>query len=206
MRQRTSMPRPATVCPMSRMTGQFATMSRPRGLRVGEQQQVLLGDVGRGTQMRPDPVEVARVPPEMKPSRSASRAPSITGTAPRSMTPPTTPEARHILYRWPSSPKPVTSVAARTPAARGLRGVAVEPGHGRHRLREHLAGLLVPAQRYPIGFEIVVRCHFSTVVERASSFFTPKHRSACRVSGRRACQQSDVPHPREITQKHCFTR
>jgi hypothetical protein len=29
------------------------------------------------------------------------------------------------------------------------------------------------AQRYPIGFEIDVRCHFSTVVTRVSSFFTP---------------------------------
>ena len=104
--------------PDDQMTGQFADDEQTAGgLRVGEQQQVLLGDAGRGTQMRPDPVEVARVPPEMKPSRSASRAPSITGTAPRSMTAPTTPEARHILYRWPSSPKPVTSVAARTPAA-----------------------------------------------------------------------------------------
>ena len=52
----------------------------------------------------------------MKPCSSDSRAPSVTGTAAESITAPT-PEARQSLNRWPSRPNPVTSVAARTPAA-----------------------------------------------------------------------------------------
>ncbi len=60
------------------------------------------------------------------------------------------------------------------------------------------------AQRYPIGFEIVVRCHFSTVVERASSFFTPKHISACRVSGRSAAGVSTIGRT-SSTQDHSKT-
>ena len=57
-----------------------------------------------------------RVPPETNPSRSASAAPSTSGTAARSRIIPT-PDARPILYRWPSRPKPVTSVAALAPAS-----------------------------------------------------------------------------------------
>ena len=48
----------------------------------------------------------------MNPSAKASFAPSMVGTAEKSSSA-AMPEARHILYRWPSNPKPVTSVAAR---------------------------------------------------------------------------------------------
>ena len=66
-----------------------------------------------------------------------------TGTAAASTTA-VTPLARAILQRWPSRPKPVTSVAARSPAATAApRGVAVELGHHGDRLLEPLAGRLV---------------------------------------------------------------
>ena len=56
------------------------------------------------------------MPPLTYPSRSASRAPGRYGTAAASITA-VTPLARASLCRWPSSPKPVTSVAHVMPAA-----------------------------------------------------------------------------------------
>ena len=50
------------------------------------------------------------------PASTRSRTPSITGTAPARTTAPT-PDATHSSRRWPSSPNPVTSVAAFTPTA-----------------------------------------------------------------------------------------
>src|SRR5579875_3172607 len=61
-----------------------------------------------------------RLPPGRWPARSASRAPSISGTAAWSITA-VTPLARASLYAWPSRPNPVTSVAHRTPAASAAR-------------------------------------------------------------------------------------
>src|SRR5690606_6994809 len=57
-----------------------------------------------------------RLPPGTKPSASEARAPSTYGTAAAWITA-VVPEARSILRRCPSSPNPVTSVAARIPRA-----------------------------------------------------------------------------------------
>ena len=59
------------------------------------------------------------------------------------------------------------------------------------------------AQRDSIGFEIVVRCHFSTVATRVSSFSRPQHRSTCRVSCRSAGAVSTIGRTSstKITQK-----
>jgi hypothetical protein len=59
---------------------------------------------------------LALVPPETKPAAARSAAPGSSGTdaAPSRAA---TPLAASIRCRWPSSPNPVTSVAARTPAA-----------------------------------------------------------------------------------------
>ena len=60
---------------------------------------------------------LALVPPETKPAAASSAAPGSSGTdAAHSRA--AAPLAASIRCRWPSRPNPVTSVAARTPAAR----------------------------------------------------------------------------------------
>ncbi len=60
---------------------------------------------------------LALVPPEMKPAAASSAAPGSSGTDAASIRA-AAPLAASIRCRWPSRPNPVTSVAARTPAAR----------------------------------------------------------------------------------------
>ena len=89
------------------------------------------------------------MPPLTNPSRTASRAPSSSGTAATSSRAPT-PEDRSIVARWPSSPKPVTSVAASAPAASAAReAAALSATIDATASREHLAGGLVPRVEHP---------------------------------------------------------
>src|SRR5580693_5784873 len=60
---------------------------------------------------------LARVPPETKPAAARSAAPGRSGTA-EAVTVAAAPLAASMRCSWPSRPKPVTSVAAVTPAAR----------------------------------------------------------------------------------------
>src|SRR5580704_3577182 len=62
---------------------------------------------------------LARVPPETKPAAARSAAPGRIGTA-EAVTVAAAPLAASMRCRWPSRPKPVTSVAAVTPAARAV--------------------------------------------------------------------------------------
>ena len=106
-------------------TGHLADDEQPAaGLRVGEQHEVVVVDAGPDVEERAHPLQVAPGPPLTNPSRTASRAPSSSGTAATSSRAPT-PEARSMVARWPSSPKPVTSVAACDPGRqRRARGLA----------------------------------------------------------------------------------
>ena len=60
---------------------------------------------------------LALVPPETKPAAASSAAPGSSGTD-AACSRAAAPLAASIRCRWPSRPNPVTSVAARTPAAR----------------------------------------------------------------------------------------
>src|SRR5580658_1336423 len=90
--------RPPEVCASNRSTASSAGIAGSR-LVTGPMQAVL-----------------ARVPPETKPAAASSAAPGSSGTAAASIRAATW-LAASIRCRWPSRPKPVTSVAARTPAA-----------------------------------------------------------------------------------------
>ena len=68
-----------------------------RGLGIGQEEQVVLGDPSAGHQVRAYPVEVAaRAAGDEPVAQQSSRAPSSTGTAAASITA-LTPEARHLV-------------------------------------------------------------------------------------------------------------
>src|SRR5699024_4019330 len=75
------------------------------GLGIGQEQQVLLGHGVIGSEIGAHPVEVAPRSARDVPAAIDSSTPSRRGTAAASMTAPT-PEARAILNRCPSRPKP----------------------------------------------------------------------------------------------------
>src|SRR5699024_7453621 len=119
--QRTSIPAPSTVCPRTGGPGTSPIASSPpevcASASSSRSSSVTSDEVRRCARTHS---RLRRVPPETKPSRRASAAPSTSGTAARSRTIPTL-EARPILNRCPNRPKPVTSVAALAPAASAAR-------------------------------------------------------------------------------------
>src|SRR5699024_54360 len=113
--QRILIPGSAVRCPMTGCPGSSPATSSPPEVcasasRIASSSPIAESRCGR-TQSR-----LRRLPPGTYPASSDSRAAGRTGTAAASSTAPT-PEARHILYRCPSRPKPVTSVAALKPAS-----------------------------------------------------------------------------------------
>ena len=120
------------------------------GLGVGQQHEVVLADAGPTSRCGRTHSRLRRVPPLTYPSRTASRAPSSSGTAADVEPGAHARGAQHRERGGPSRPKPVTSVAASTPAASAAREAAcVERHHRRHRLREDLPGRLVPRVEHP---------------------------------------------------------
>ena len=110
-----------------------------RGHRVDREPPPLLGDrvvEGREAPRRGRGCAASRRPPRPPPGRRAARA-RPRSRAPRGRRP--RPRGRWpsaSSCRWPSRPKPVTSVRAWAPAARGAAsGVAVERRHHRRRAR-----------------------------------------------------------------------
>ena len=107
---------------------------------------------------RPQPRVVALVPPATTSRWASSSTPGNSGTAAASIVA-AQPLACSILWRWPSRPKPVTSVPARTPSSTAVRDAAAFsvvivrtarldlPGGGHAPLRS--AVVIMPI---PIGF------------------------------------------------------
>ena len=103
-----------------RGAGDLAGQEQPaRGLRVGQQQQLVLARRRRGRSAGPPSPGCGGCRRAGSRPRSALAAPSMSGTAARSMTA-VTPLALASLNRCPSRPKPVTSVAQRDPGGQCL--------------------------------------------------------------------------------------